>query len=264
MNGIVSSFTNILDAAALSTSLQILRLGTLYSPRLCEALIAKLPTFRNVRSLAFSLDDSCAHFKTRLLTAFRENGSLTQWEIDANFLEDQDFVVLRFCADRNAKLPALLASKPGTSRLPIGALPSLFCRSFDTMHGTAGSCRRSSNWETILAAAPAMMKKTNGPPRSSERPLSCCCCLVSSQRTMPIDRIPEKIRSKMHTTVASIIIIIKVNRRNPLKDTQQQHSHHSNILIHNISSEYKKPSARASIYLEVRTRSKLTNSIRTS
>jgi len=138
MNSIVSSFTNILDAAALSTSLQTLRLGTLCTPRFCEALIAKLPSIRNVRSLAFSLDDSCAHLKTRLLIAFRENGSLIQWEIQASFLEDRDFAVLRLYVRRNANLPALLASKPGTSRLPIGALPSLFCRSFDTMHGTAG------------------------------------------------------------------------------------------------------------------------------
>lgn len=136
MNGRIQTFTNIMDALALKTSIRILRLGTLHSPRYCELLVSGLPHFQSVRNIDLNLSEACFPLKAQLLSAFFANDSLTEWSIAADFLEDADWELLNLCVRRNACLPALVASKPGATRqLPKTVLPKLYKQSLKTTHG---------------------------------------------------------------------------------------------------------------------------------
>ena len=72
--------------------------------------------------------------KVRLLSAFRQNGSLTDIQVDAPFLNDSDHDLLRLITERNKKLPPLITSTPESSGEAISLWPVMFEASMATVN----------------------------------------------------------------------------------------------------------------------------------
>lgn len=130
-----SDFKAIMSALKESTSaVESILLGPL-APAKCELLMQSLPAFRNLRSIQFSLDQHSSHLKVRLLSAFQRNGSLTDIQVEARFLNNNDRDLLRRITDRNKKLPLLIASTPESSGTSIALWPRMFETSLASVEG---------------------------------------------------------------------------------------------------------------------------------
>ena len=105
----------------------------------CELLVECLPAFSSIRKIQLCLDNESRHLKSRLLSAFSKNGSLTEIHIEAPFLNEADHSFLRSITVRNKKLPPLIRSTPEKSGLPLGLWPTMFEASAKSTKGAGAN-----------------------------------------------------------------------------------------------------------------------------
>jgi hypothetical protein len=118
-----------------NTRLESLEWG-LFSQVNCGLLINSLPNMRGLKKLSLSFTSEVAEMKEDLFDAFRQNTSLEEITVVAEFLTADDQRTLQLLAERNVMIKRLLS---------VGLLPSprfdpLQCKNaVDVMHGCVSS-----------------------------------------------------------------------------------------------------------------------------